>query len=124
MKPIAKLPAFVALLALTFGLAALAPAAIDPTAAGETSGSNHAPPRAGTGPAAGGLAVSAGGFSLSPSRTILTAAHGRGGAGTAPGAGEIPFAATFPTPGRYRLFLQFRAGGAVRTVDYTLEVPR
>lgn len=40
------------------------------------------------------------------------------------GAGDIRFAATFPTAGRYRLFLQFRAAGRVRTVDYTLEGPR
>jgi hypothetical protein len=39
-------------------------------------------------------------------------------------ANEVPFMATFPTAGRYRLFLQFKAGGEVRTVDYTLEVPR
>jgi len=37
---------------------------------------------------------------------------------------EIEFAATFPTAGRYRLFLQFKTAGEVRTVDYTLEVPR
>lgn len=37
---------------------------------------------------------------------------------------EIRFAATFPTAGRYRLFLQFKAGGEIRTVAYTLEVPR
>ncbi len=37
---------------------------------------------------------------------------------------EIEFAATFPTAGRYRLFLQFRTGGEIRTVAYTLEVPR
>ncbi|MGI8659975.1 MAG: hypothetical protein ACR2LH_02910 [Thermoleophilaceae bacterium] len=37
---------------------------------------------------------------------------------------QIEFAATFPTAGRYRLFLQFKTGGDVRTVDYTLEVPR
>ncbi|MGH9278105.1 MAG: hypothetical protein ACRD12_08365 [Acidimicrobiales bacterium] len=43
-----------------------------------------------------------------------TAAHGN----------EINFAATFPTPGRYRLFLQFQTGGEVRTASYTLEVPR
>jgi hypothetical protein len=42
----------------------------------------------------------------------------------APGGGEIRFAAEFPTAGRYRLFLQFRHAGTVRTVDYTLEVPR
>lgn len=39
-------------------------------------------------------------------------------------ANEVPFMATFPTAGRYRLFLQFKTGGEVRTVAYTLEVPR
>ena len=29
------------------------------------------------------------------------------------------FAATFPTPGRYRLVLQFRHDGRVRTVAFT-----
>jgi len=37
---------------------------------------------------------------------------------------EIKFAATFPTAGRYRLFLQFKTGGEVRTVAYTVEVAR
>lgn len=50
---------------------------------------------------------------------------GRGhGEGPAAHANEIPFAATFPTPGRYRLFLQFRAGGELRTVAYTVDAPR
>jgi len=40
------------------------------------------------------------------------------------GANEVPFAATFPSAGRYRLFFQFKTDGRVRTVDYTLEVPR
>ena len=40
------------------------------------------------------------------------------------GAGEIAFAATFPTPGRYRLYLQFKHEGAVQTVEFTVEVPR
>ncbi|MGI8622644.1 MAG: hypothetical protein ACR2NB_03945 [Solirubrobacteraceae bacterium] len=39
-------------------------------------------------------------------------------------ANEVPFMATFPTAGRYRLFLQFKIGGEVRTVAYTLEVSR
>lgn len=39
------------------------------------------------------------------------------GAGT-----EMAFAATFPTAGRYRLFLQFQAGDALQTVAFTLEV--
>jgi hypothetical protein len=34
------------------------------------------------------------------------------------------FAATFPTAGRYRLYLQFKHAGAVRTAEFTLEVPR
>jgi hypothetical protein len=38
--------------------------------------------------------------------------------------GEISFAATFPSAGRYRLFLQFKVDGKVRTVAYTVNVPR
>jgi len=34
------------------------------------------------------------------------------------------FAATFPTAGRYRLYLQFKHGGAVHTAEFTVEVPR
>lgn len=34
----------------------------------------------------------------------------------------VGFAATFPTAGAYRLFLQFRAGGSVQTVAFTQEV--
>ena len=53
------------------------------------------------------------------------ASHG-GGRTESPEAhgNEVAFAATFPTAGRYRLFLQFKSGGEVRTVAYTLEVPR
>lgn len=40
------------------------------------------------------------------------------------GPGQIQFMSTFPTAGRYRLFLQFKADGRVRTVAYTLEVSR
>jgi hypothetical protein len=40
------------------------------------------------------------------------------------GGNEVAFEATFPTAGRYRLFFQFKTGGRVRTVDYTVEVPR
>lgn len=39
-------------------------------------------------------------------------------------ANEIAFAATFPTAGRYRLYLQFKHEGAVQTVQYTVVVPR
>jgi hypothetical protein len=39
-------------------------------------------------------------------------------------ANRIAFAATFPTAGRYRLFLQYRVGGQVRTAAFTQEVTR
>jgi len=51
-------------------------------------------------------------------------AHDDGSKPTEAHANEVPFAATFPTAGRYRLFLQFKTDGEVRTVAYTLEVPR
>ena len=38
------------------------------------------------------------------------------------GGSEIGFAATFPTEGRYRLFLQFQHHGEVQTVAFTQEV--
>jgi len=38
------------------------------------------------------------------------------------GSDEIAFASTFPTEGRYRLFLQFQHAGEVQTVAYTQEV--
>jgi hypothetical protein len=38
--------------------------------------------------------------------------------------GTIGFAATFPTAGRYRLFLQFQVDGRIQTVAFTLEVPQ
>ncbi len=36
----------------------------------------------------------------------------------------VGFAATFPTAGRYRLFLQFKHDGAIQTVAFTQEVSR
>jgi hypothetical protein len=36
----------------------------------------------------------------------------------------VGFAATFPTEGRYRLFLQFKHAGAVQTVAFTQEITR
>ena len=36
----------------------------------------------------------------------------------------IPYSATFPTAGRYRLFLQFKHGGRVRTAPFTVTVRR
>lgn len=51
------------------------------------------------------------------------AGHG-GHGGAAAGMNEIAFAATFPTAGRYRLYLQFKHEGAVQTVEYTVVVPR
>ncbi len=38
------------------------------------------------------------------------------------GSSEIGFAATFPTAGRYRLFLQFQHDGEIQTVAFTQEV--
>jgi hypothetical protein len=37
---------------------------------------------------------------------------------------EIVFNADFPTAGRYRLYLQFRHDGVVRTAEFTVEVAR
>jgi len=39
-------------------------------------------------------------------------------------ANEIAFAAVFPTAGRYRLYLQFKHDGIVRTAEFTVAVPR
>jgi hypothetical protein len=39
-------------------------------------------------------------------------------------ANRIDFMAELPSPGRYRLYLQFQHDGAVRTVESTVEVPR
>ncbi len=50
--------------------------------------------------------------------------HEHGGAPANAHPNEIAFATSFPTPGRYRLYLQFRHGGVVRTVEFTVEVPR
>jgi hypothetical protein len=40
------------------------------------------------------------------------------------GADEIVFEADFPTAGRYRLYLQFRHAGVVRTAEFTVAVRR
>jgi hypothetical protein len=45
--------------------------------------------------------------------------HPGEGAGTGP---TIPFAATFPSGGRYRLFLEFEHAGAVHVAEFTLSV--
>jgi len=50
--------------------------------------------------------------------------HADGSTSSKAHANEVKFAATFPTAGRYRLFLQVKTGGAVRTVAYTVEVAR
>jgi hypothetical protein len=41
-----------------------------------------------------------------------------------PSGDAVEFAATFPSPGRYRLFLQFKHEGRVQTVAFTREVGR
>jgi hypothetical protein len=48
--------------------------------------------------------------------------HGHGEKKTAEHDDSIGFAATFPTTGRYRLFLQFKHEGRVQTVAFTQEV--
>jgi hypothetical protein len=50
-----------------------------------------------------------------PDGTVAEAAEGTGGP-------DIAFATTFPTAGTYRLFLDFRAAGVVRTAAVTVEV--
>ena len=40
------------------------------------------------------------------------------------GGPTITFGTTFPTAGTYRLFLDIKVGGAVRTAAFTMEVPR
>ena len=45
-------------------------------------------------------------------------------AGGGEAANEIAFEAIFPTAGRYRLYLQFKHGGTVRTAEFTVEVPQ
>ncbi|MDP1849651.1 MAG: hypothetical protein Q8K79_17830 [Solirubrobacteraceae bacterium] len=48
--------------------------------------------------------------------------HGHGESRSAPHGEPAAFAATFPTAGRYRLFLQFKHQGTVHTVAFTQEV--
>ena len=50
--------------------------------------------------------------------------HEHGGEPAAAHPDEIVFAATFPTAGRYRLYLQFRHEGSVHTAEFTVEVGR
>jgi hypothetical protein len=44
-------------------------------------------------------------------------------AADARGGPEIRFATTFPTAGRYRLYLNFAHAGTVRTAEFTVDVP-
>lgn len=50
--------------------------------------------------------------------------HGHGGHSEAETANEIAFVASFPTAGHYRLYLQFKHEGSVRTAEFTVSVPR
>ncbi len=50
--------------------------------------------------------------------------HADGATSTEQHGNETAFAATFPSAGRYRVFLEFKTGGVVRRVSYTVEVPR
>lgn len=51
-------------------------------------------------------------------------AHSMGSAFDGAHPSKVRFATTFPTAGRYRLFLQFKTGGRVRLAAYTLKVSR
>ncbi len=48
--------------------------------------------------------------------------HGHGESTSGPHGDPVAFAATFPTAGQYRLFLQFKHQGTVQTVAFTQEV--
>jgi hypothetical protein len=48
---------------------------------------------------------------------------GEPGDGRTPAGPEVRFATTAPSPGAYRLFLDFRHGDTVRTAEFTAEVP-
>lgn len=48
--------------------------------------------------------------------------HGHDESTSSPHGEPVAFAATFPTAGRYRLFLQFKHRGTVHTVAFTQEV--
>lgn len=48
--------------------------------------------------------------------------HGHGESKSGPHGEPVAFAATFPTAGQYRLFLQFKHQGTVQTVAFTQEV--
>ncbi|HEX8054607.1 MAG TPA: DUF4396 domain-containing protein [Thermoleophilaceae bacterium] len=52
------------------------------------------------------------------------AGHEGGGHGGGSTGGPIAFATEFPTDGRYRLFLQFKVDGIVRTAAFTRDVAR
>ena len=49
-------------------------------------------------------------------------AHPAGAADDDTGGPDLAFVTSFPTAGTYRLFLDFRAGGVVRTAAFTIEV--
>jgi hypothetical protein len=49
--------------------------------------------------------------------------HPDGAPGEVPAGPEVVFHTEFPTAGRYRLFLDFRHGGVVRTAAFTVTVP-
>jgi len=49
--------------------------------------------------------------------------EGRPGDGTTPAGPGVTFALTAPSPGDYRLFLDFQHEGVVRTAEFTVTVP-
>lgn len=49
--------------------------------------------------------------------------EGAPGDGRTPAGPAVTFSTEFPSPGTYRLYLDFRHGGAVRTAEFTVVVP-
>lgn len=76
----------------------------------------HVHPTAASGPDAG--------HEASTGRDAGEAGHAGAGQSHDEDAAAVGFRATFPSAGRYRLFLQFQHEGRVRTVAFTQEVSR
>ncbi len=114
MRTPLELVAFAAAAGVTFGAAALAGGAVDPLRDGAE--------RAGAPVTDLQPYLGADGHLVALREDDLAFLHVHPEEGAAPG--QIRFAAEFPSAGRYRLSLQFRHDGRVRTVAHTVEVPR
>ncbi|MGQ0466139.1 MAG: hypothetical protein ACT4QG_12540 [Sporichthyaceae bacterium] len=61
--------------------------------------------------------------SLRPADLAYLHTHPAGHAAADARGPQVRFATTFPTAGRYRLYLNFSHAGTVRTAEFTVEVP-